>query len=191
MNRLFVRPYVATLAGYFTRLKLPLSRMVDRTRPRLSRLILPYFASVEDLAAWMDTHLRWRMDRLNGLLDVFPSLEHAAWQLEHRGQIADDCDGLALVAAQGALQLADFPGDVYVVTMVLDPEKLPVTEAAHAICVFRRRGEWYVVSNGKIDARQYSTFQAAVSQNDYSRGYEIKFLEARDTNLERVAPPDH
>jgi len=190
MKRLFVRPYVAVLGSYFSRAKLPLSRMVDRTRPRSTTLNLPQFASVEDLAEWMQDHLRWRMDRLRGLLDVFPSLEHVAWQLKHKGVVEDDCDGLAFVAARGALQIADFPGDVYVVTMVLDPGKLPVDRAAHVICVFRRQSKWYVVSNGKIDARQYASFRDAVTQNEYSYGHEIKFLEARDANLERVGLPD-
>ncbi|MBC7076891.1 MAG: hypothetical protein H5T92_01055, partial [Synergistales bacterium] len=130
MKRLFVRPYLAVLRAYFGRGKLPLSRLVDRVRPRAG-LRLPRFASLEEYAAWMEAHLRWRPDRLAGLLDVFPSLEHAGWQLERRGFIADDCDGLAYVAAQGARQLADDPRDVYVVTLVLDPQRVALREAAH------------------------------------------------------------
>jgi hypothetical protein len=190
VKRFFIRPYVAIVGTYFSRVKLPLSRLVDRTRPRSGTLNLPHFGSVEEYAIWMQDHLRWRADRLGGLLDVFPSVEHVAWQLENRGVIADDCDGLALVAARGALQLADFPVDVYIVTTVLDPEKLPVTRAAHAICVFCRQSKWYVVSNGRIDARQYASFWEAVAQNEYAQGHEVKFLEARDADLKRVVPPD-
>ena len=106
----------------------------------------------------MQNHLKWRLDRLAGMLDVFPSLEYVAWQLENKGVIEDDCDGLAYVAARGALQLADSPNDVYIVTLVLDPARMAVASAAHVICVFRKAGKWYVVSNGKMDARQYPSF---------------------------------
>jgi hypothetical protein len=188
VKKAFVRPYVTTLGGYFSRAKLPLSRLVDRTRPKAD-FSLPEFASLEDFASWMQTHLKWRLDRLAGMLDVFPSLEYVGWQLENNGVVEDDCDGLAYVAARGALQLADAPADVYVVTLVLDPATMAMASAAHVICVFRRAGKWYVVSNGRMDARQYPSFWAAVTQNSYSQGREIKFLEARDANLERVEPP--
>lgn len=137
----------------------------------------------------MADHLHWRLDRFSGLLDVFPSLEHAGWQLQHKGVIEDDCDGLAYVAAQGALQLADSPNDVYIVTLVLDPTRLPVAKAAHVICIFKAGNRWYVISNGKIDPRRYPSFWAATTQNSYSHGKEIKFIEVRDAQLERAEPP--
>jgi len=189
MKRVFVRPYVAALGGYFSRAKLPLSRLVDRGRPK-SDFRLPDFASLDEFAEWMVGHLRWRLDRLAGMLDVFPSLEHMGWQLEHKGVVEDDCDGLAYIAAQGVLGLADGPTDVYIVTLLLDPAHLPVAKAAHVICVFRIQGKWGVISNGRLESRQYPSFWAAVTQNSYSQGKEIKFIETRNADLERVDVPD-
>lgn len=188
MKRLFVRPYVAALGGYFSRAKLPVSRAIDRVRPK-SAFHLPEFASLDQFAEWMNRHLRWRLDRLAGMIDVFPSLEHVAWQLEKGGFVEDDCDGLAYVAAQGARQLADSADDVFIVTLVLDPTHISVKKAAHVMNVFRHQGKWHVVSNGRLDQRHYPSFWAAVTQNAYSRGHEIRFLETRNADLERVPRP--
>jgi len=188
VHRLLVRPYVALVSWYFRRLKLPLSRLADLFRPK-ERFLLPSFASLEEFAGWLAAHTRWRPDPLAGAFDIFPSLKHLAWQLAHHGQAADDCDGLAYLAAQGALQFADTPDLVYVVTVVLDPTRLPLQQAAHVLCIFRHAGRWRVVSNSELYPQSYASFWRALTDNPHCQGHAILFYELRDAHLRPAREP--
>lgn len=186
MRGVFVRPYVALTHVYFRHVKLPVSRLVDRFRPK-SAWNLPAFSSLEEFAQWLAVHTRWRLDPLAGVLDIFPSLGHLAWQLEQKGLVEDDCDGLAFLAAQGARQFADVPGMVYVVTLVLDPRRLPLVQAAHVLCIFRHQGCWRVFSNGGLYPQCYPSFWKALTDNPHCYGQRILSVEVRDADL-RPAP---
>ena len=189
MNPLFVRPYVATLGAYFRWLKLPLSRLAARFAHQ-SKAALPTFESLDEYVRWMGQKLRWRSDGLGGVWDTFPSLAGLAWQLEHRGFAEDDCDGLAYFSALMVKRFADNERDVYIVTLVLNPRYMPLQRAAHVVCIFRSGGAWRVISNTEIYPRRYPTFAAAVAENPYARGQEIKLVEVRDIRLRRVPAPE-
>jgi hypothetical protein len=184
----FIRPYVAIVSRYFRWAKLPLSQLANLLRPWRPWKPLDV-GTLDEYAAWMKDHLRWRPDPLAGMLDIFPSLGHMAWQLERNGTAADDCDGLAYFSAAVVGQFADRPDGVYVVSMVLDPRHLPVVMAAHVICVFHAGGAWRVISNSELFPRSYPTFDEAVRDNPYARGHEIMHLEVRDARLRRVQAP--
>ncbi len=188
MHRLLVRPYLALVSWYFRRLKLPLSRAADRFRPK-GRFLLPAFASLDEFAGWLASHTRWRSDPLAGAFDIFPSLEHLGWQIAHQGYAADDCDGLAYLAAQGALQFADAPDRVYVVTVVLDPVHLPLQQAAHVLCIFQHAGRWRVISNGELYPQAFPSFWRALTDNPHCRGHAILFYELRDAHLRPAHAP--
>lgn len=188
MNPLLVRPYVATVGAYFRWVKLPLSQVTARFAHQ-SQAALPTFGSLDEYVRWMGTHLRWRSDGLAGVWDVFPSLAGMVWQLEQQGFAEDDCDGLAFFSAQMVKPFADNERDVYIVTVVLNPRHLPLERAAHVLCVFRNAGAWRVISNNEMYPRRYSTFAAALAENPYARGQEIKLVEVRDIDLRRVPAP--
>lgn len=189
MKALFVAPYVALVRFYFRWMKVGVSRLVNLFRPKLP-FQPPAFASLDEYAEWMREHLRWRADRLGGLLDVFPDLRHLAWQLKRRGIVEDDCDGLAYYSAAVVRQFVDDLKDVYIVSVVLNPRFVPLQQAAHVLCIFRVAGKWRVISNNQLYPRRYATFASALTENPYCRGKEIKFVEIRDAQLRRVhAPP--
>jgi len=189
MNPLIVRPYVATLGAYFRWVKLPLSHVTARFGHH-SKAPLPTFGSLDDYLRWMGEKLHWRSDGLGGVWDVFPSLAGLAWQLEHQGFAEDDCDGLAFFSAHMVKPFADSERDVYIVTLVLNPRHLPLERAAHVVCVFRSAGAWRVISNTEMYPRRYPTFAAALAENPYARGQEIKLVEVRDSELRRVPAPE-
>jgi hypothetical protein len=184
----FIPPYVVVLGTYFRWVKLPLSRLVSRFRPKIA-FQPPVLSSLEEYAGWISQHLRWRSDPLNGVLDIFPDLRYLAWQLDRKGMAEEDCDGLAYFHASAVAQFADSPSDIYVVTIVLDPRRISLQEAAHVICIFRSGGKWRVISNLEVYPRRYPTFLAALSENPYCRGRPIKLVEVRDAHLRRVAQP--
>lgn len=188
MHRWLVQPYLGIVRFYFRRLKLPASRLANLFRPK-ERFLLPSFASLDEFAGWLAGHTRWRADPLAGVLDIFPSLEHLAWQLTHQGYAADDCDGLAYLAAQGARQFADAPDLIYVVTLVLNPMRLPLEQAAHVLCIFRHAGRWRVVSNGTLYPQAYASFWRALTDNPHCHGHTILFYELRDADLRPARAP--
>ena len=146
-------------------------------------------SSLEEYAAWLQAHTRWVSDPLWGLLDLYPSLGYLFWQLEHKGVVEDDCDGLAYFALASVTPYCDTPGDRYLVDLVLDPFQISLARSAHAICVFRAGGKWRVISNGVLDPDAWDTFEDAVRQNSYARGYRVLWWAARDANLRRVPAP--
>ena len=189
MNPLLIRPYVTALNAYFRWIKAPLSKLTSRFAPGAPADKLPTFQSLDEYVAWMGQKLRWRSDGLGGVWDTFPSLDHMAWQLEHKGYIEDDCDGLAYFSATMVKPFADRECDVYVVTIVLNPRYMPLNQAAHVICVFRSGGAWRVISNTELYPRRYATFAEAVHENPYTRGQEVKLVETRDAELRLVPAP--
>jgi len=190
MKALFERPYVAALRAYFRWLKMPLSRLSQRFAPR-SPANPPTFNSLDDYVRWMGEKLRWRSDGLGGVWDTFPSLANMIWQLENKGFAEDDCDGLAYFSAMMVKPFADSDKDIYIVTIVLSPRRMPLNQAAHVVCIFRSGGAWRVISNAEIYPRKYATFAEAVAENPYTRGQDVKLVEVRDIKLRRVsAPPD-
>ena len=188
MKELLVRPYVAAVGAYLHYAKLPLSHLTARFE-HASKALLPTFESLDEYVRWMGEHLRWRSDGFGGVWDVFPSLAGMLWQLEQQGIAEDDCDGLAFFSAQVVKAFADNEQDVYIVTLVLDPRHLPLERAAHVVCVFRSGGAWRVISNTELYPRRYTTFAAALSENPYARGQEIRLVEVRDSELRRVPAP--
>jgi hypothetical protein len=190
MNPLLIRPYVSVLDAHFRWMKVPLSQLTDRFAPR-APANLPAFGSLDDYVKWMGEKLRWRSDGLGGVWDTYPSLENMAWQLENKGYIEDDCDGLAYFSALMVQPFADSERDVYIVSIVLNPRYMPLNQAAHVVCVFRTAGAWRVISNTEIYPRRYPTFAEAVAENPYTRGQEVKLVEVRDVKLQRVSAPEY
>jgi hypothetical protein len=186
---LLIPPYVGILKGYFRWAKVPLSKALARLSRR-TEFRAPAFSSLEEYADWMAGHLRWRPDPLAGLLDIFPDLGHMAWQTEQRGYAADDCDGLAYFSAAVVKQFADYRRDIYLVTLVLDPRGVPLSKAAHVLCVFRARGVWRVISNNVLYSEAFPTFWDAARENPYCLGKTIRFVETRDAQLRRVSAPE-
>ena len=106
--------------------------------------------SLTDYAQWLPRHVRWRIDRLNGVIDVFPDRETIAAQFRDRGYFEDDCDGLAYFSAQNLPQFVADPDRIFIVTLILDPYTFAhnaLTYAAHVICVFYHDSAWRVISN--------------------------------------------
>lgn len=190
MNPLLVRPYVAVLGAYFRWMKAPLSQLTDRFTPR-APANLPEFGSLDEYVQWMAEKLRWRSDGLGGVWDTYPSLENLSWQLENKGYVEDDCDGLAYFSATIVQRFADNDQAVYIVTVVLNPRYMPLNQAAHVLCIFRVGGTWRVISNSEIYPRRYPTFAEAVAENPYTRGQDVKLVEVRDVHLQRVAAPEY
>lgn len=186
--RLLVAGYKLALSTYFRFLKVPLSRLVDLFRPHVP-FRPPDVASLEDYHAWAEGRLRWKLDPLWGIIDLYPSLEFMSWQLDTRGVAENDCDGLAYFSAAAVRHLADSEKDVYVVTIVLDPRRLSLLEAAHVITILRAGGKWRVISNAALYPRRYNTFHDTLLENPYTRGQTILFLETRDADLKPVSRP--
>ena len=108
------------LALWMVWLKRPFSRIANRTRPSLPWQPLN-FDSLEDYAQWLPDHVEWISDPLGGVVDFFPSLGNAAWQLATKGRFSDDCDGLACFSAANISPFCDRPEDRYLVTMLINP----------------------------------------------------------------------
>lgn len=147
------------------------------------------FDSLSEFADWLKEHTEWRSDPVRGLFDLYPSLGHLFWQLEHNGVVQDDCDGLSYFSAACVAPYCDSPRDRYLVDIVLDPFEIELARSAHNICVFRRHGKWRVISNGMLDAGKWPTLDEAVRGNSYAQDYSVLWWEARDINLKRVPPP--
>lgn len=184
--------YVWPLRLYFRWLKVPLSRIANRFKPKASWPHLTW-ASLGDFDRWLRDHATWTSDPAGGALDLFPSREHLAWQLNQFGRVADDCDGLACFSAGFVHQFCERPEEVYIVTVVLDPfsfPEKPLFYAAHVICIFRCPDGWRVTSNQFVDPQCYESFETAVTDNTYTRGHPLLFCEVRDADLHFIANGD-
>ena len=105
--------YWRLLALVFRWGKVPFSRAVSRLEPRAQ---WPghdaHWETLEEYAAWLPWHVRWKPDRLGGIVDAFPTRETIAAQFRDNGVFEEDCDGLAAGACEffnGAEQMA---GDI-------------------------------------------------------------------------------
>lgn len=184
--------YVTGLRIWFRWGRALLSWLAARLRPR--RPWHPrVFASLDEAAAWFSTALVWTADPLRGALDIVPSLENVAYQLDIFGQVRDDCDGLAVTSAQMVIPFADkSPAATphsYIVSVLLDPLKVNVLNCAHVMTFFRTGGRWRVVSNHELLPETWDSFYDALTQNGYVRYWQspVLFAEVRDHLLRFIA----
>ncbi len=183
--------YWRLLAGVFRWGKVPLSKLLSHLEPRA-----PWpghqarWDSLEEYAQWLPQHVHWKPDRLNGLIDLFPTRETIAAQFQRQGYFEEDCDGLAYFSAQNILPFVDNPNQITLVTVVLDPftfPKNPLLYAAHVILVFPYREKWRVISNETLYPQTFDTFAEAVQFNPYCQDHPILWVEARDKDLHLYA----
>ncbi len=192
VHRRMVRgAYWRLLASIFRWGKIPFSHLLARFEPRAE---WPghdaHWESLEDYGRWLATHVRWKPDRLGGLIDVFPTREMIAAQFQSRGIFEDDCDGLAYFSGQNLIQFADDPNQITLVTVILDPftfEESPLLYAAHVLVVFPYLGKWRVISNEILFPEAYNSFAEAVQFNPYCREHPVLWAEARDRDLHLYA----
>jgi len=190
-RRLARGAYWRFLALIFRWGKVPFSKFWGRFVPRAS---WPghdaRWESLEEYSQWLREHVRWKPDRLGGLIDVFPTRETIAAQFRDKGIFEEDCDGLAFFSGQNVIQFADDPNKITLVTVVLDPytfEKKPLLYAAHVILVFPYQGKWRVISNDTLYPEAFDSFAEAVQFNPYCRNHPILWAEARDKDLHLYA----
>ena len=171
--------------------KVPFSRIITRFQPKA-----PWpghdaqWDSLEDYAQWLPQHVRWKPDRLKGLVDFFPTRETIAAQFQAKGLFEEDCDGLAYFSAQNLIPFADDPNQITLVTVVLDPftfAENPLLYSAHVIVVFPYQGRWRVISNDTLYPDTFDSFAQAVQHNPYCRDHPILWVEARDKDLRLYA----
>ncbi len=188
VRRLSLVFYIAGLQIWFRTVKVPLSRTVGYFRDG-AEPVTREFPSLDEFASWWQTHARWTADPFKGVLDIFPTLRQAELQLNRTACVADDCDGLAYVAANQLRHLLAASQEVYVVSIITDPyswEAQALLMAAHVICVFRHAGQWRVVSNETLFPDTWADFEAAVLDNPYTRGHPVLFYEVRTHDLKFV-----
>jgi hypothetical protein len=92
-------------------------------------------------------------DPLGGVVDSFPSLGNAAFQLLNTGKFRDDCDGLAYFSAANVEPFCDRPEDRYLVTELLNPFEAGWADAAHVMLFLRQGGQWRVIQPIPLRAR--------------------------------------
>jgi hypothetical protein len=166
-----------------------LSKTTNTFKPQLSIASTHTFESLEDFAEWLKAHTKWKGEPLRGLFDTYPSLEHLNWQLDTKGYVEDDCDGLAYFAAVNVIPFCDSPSDSYVVSVIFDPLEVALESFAHAICVFKSGGMWRVISNGELDPGKWQTLDEAVLENGACRRDKeaLRCVEKRTSDLRLVA----
>jgi len=145
------------------------------------------FPALEEYAAWLSAHVRWKPDPLGGLWDVYPTLGHLFWQLETLGQVQDDCDGLAYFAAATVQPFCDPGTQPYVVSVTLNPFQVGLKWAVHAMCFFQHGGRWRCFSNGQLDPGAWDSLHDAILHNAYCAGRQVVRWEVRDAGLRRVS----
>jgi hypothetical protein len=150
-------------------LKRPFSWLANKTKPTVPWQPLR-FASLEEYAEWAREHVEWVADPLGGVVDSFPSLGNAAYQLLSKGKFQDDCDGLAYFSAANIEPFCDRPQDRYLVTVLLNPFDIGWANAAHVMLFFKQGGKWRVISNQYLYAPAWDTFWDALQHNDYVAG---------------------
>ncbi|MCB0254119.1 MAG: hypothetical protein KDI55_10335 [Anaerolineae bacterium] len=178
------------LAIWMTRLKRPFSAVVARLRPSLPWQPLE-FTSLEEYARWLPQHVRWIPDPLGGVVDFFPSLGYAAFQLFSKGVFEDDCDGLAVFSAANVEPFCDRPEDRYLVTVLINPYDMGLANAAHVMLFFKHEGMWRIISNQLLFEQQWQTFLEALTGNPYVGGRPVLWAAVQDLqyrNLWRGRP---
>ncbi len=187
-RRLALVFYIAGLQIWFRTVKVPLSRAAGYFRDGIDP-VNRSFPSLEEFAAWWQTHARWRADPFNGVLDMFPTLGQAELQLRRNACVEDDCDGLAYVAANQLRAHYGPANEVYVVTIITDPfswKQDALAMAAHVICVFGHQDQWRIVSNEALFPDTWADFETAVNDNPYTRGHPVLFYEVRTSDLKFI-----
>ena len=160
------------LAVWMVWLKRPFSRVANLTKPAVPWQPLQ-FGSLEEYAGWLRERAEWVADPLGGVIDSFPSLGHAAYQLLATGKFRDDCDGLAYFSAANVEPFCDRPEDRYLVTVLLNPFEIGWADSAHVMLFFKREGKWRVISNQYLYAPAWDTFLDALQDNAYVAGRQI------------------
>lgn len=181
------------LIVWMTRLKRPFSNAAARLRPSLPWQPLE-FASLEEYGRWLPDHVRWTPDPLGGVVDFFPSLGYAAWQLFTKGEFRDDCDGLAFFSAANVEPFCDRPEDRYLVTVLINPFDVGLANAAHVMLFFKHEGQWRVISNHELYQQRWATFLDALTGNPYVAGRPVLWAAAQDLrfrNLWRGTPGEN
>ncbi len=187
-----MRPVAAALFAVVIHLWLLIGKPIrtwwfNRLRPEAPvDLEKATFPTLEEYAAWLAAHTEWQPDPLGGLWDVYPSLGHLFWQLETRGKVTDDCDGLAYFAAATVKSYCDPATEPYVVSVTLNPFEVGLQLAVHAVCFFRHEGRWRCISNGWLEPGAWTTFADAIRHNSYCEGRQVVGWEVRDADLRRV-----
>jgi len=183
--------YWRLLALVFRWGKVPFSKALGRLE---SRAPWPghdaHWDSLQDYARWLSGHVRWKPDRLGGVIDVFPTRETIAAQFRKKGYFEEDCDGLAYFSAQNLPLFVEDPNKITIVTVVLDPfsfKKQALLHAAHVIVVFEYRGEWRVISNDALFPDAFDSFAEAIQFNPYCQGHAVLWVEVRDKDLHLYA----
>ena len=183
--------YWRTLALVFRWGKVPFSKALGRLEKRAQ---WPghdtHWETLEDYARWLPGHVRWKPDRLGGLIDVFPTRETIAAQFQEKGYFEEDCDGLAYFSAQNLIQFVEDPNKITIVTVVLDPftfKEKALLYAAHVIVAFQYRSKWRVISNDTLYADAFDSFVEAVQFNPYCRDHPVLWTEVRDKDLHLYA----
>ncbi len=183
--------YWRLLALVFRWGKVPFSRALGRLEKRAP---WPghdaHWESLEAYAQWLPGHVRWKPDRLGGVIDVFPTRETIAAQFRAKGYFEEDCDGLAYFSAQNLMQFVADPHKINIVTVVMDPftfKKNPLLYSAHVIVLFHYRSEWRVISNDALYPEGFDSFAEAVQFNPYCRNHPVLWTEVRDKDLHLYA----
>lgn len=183
--------YWRMLALVFRWGKVPFSKALGRLQKRA-----PWpghdarWDSLKDYARWLPGHVRWKPDRLGGVIDVFPTRETIAAQFQEKGYFEEDCDGLAYFSAQNLVSFVADPNKITIVTVVLDPftfKKSPLLYAAHVIVVFQYHGKWRVISNDTLYGDEFDSFAEAIQFNPYCREHPVLWVEVRDKDLHLYA----
>ena len=157
------------LAVWMVWLKRPFSRVANLAKPAVPWQPLQ-FASLDEYAEWLTDHVEWVADPLGGVVDSFPSLGNAAYQLLSTGKFRDDCDGLACFSAANIEPFCDRPEDRYLVTVLLNPFDIGWADAAHVMLFFKQAGKWRVISNQLLYVPAWDTFLDALQHNTYVAG---------------------
>jgi len=155
-------------------LKRPFSWLANQTKPSVPWQPLQ-FSTLDEYAGWLREHAEWVADPLGGVIDSFPSLGHAAFQLLSTGKFQDDCDGLAYFSAANVEPFCDRPEERYLVTVLLNPFDRDIgwANAAHVMLFFKQGGQWRVISNQYLYTPAWDTFLDALQHNDYVAGRPI------------------
>lgn len=188
-----MRPIAVALFALIVQLWLLIGKPIrtwwfNRLQPQspvdLSKVTFP---SLEEYAAWLAANTKWEQDPLGGLWDVYPALGHLFWQLETRGYVADDCDGLAYFAAATVQPYCDPGTQPYVVSLTLNPFEVGLPLSVHAMCFFQHDGNWRGISNGQLDPGAWGSLRDAVLHNSYCEGRQVVRWEVRDADLRRAS----
>lgn len=173
------------LAVWMVWLKRPFSRVANLAKPAVPWQPLQ-FASLDEYAEWLKDHVEWVADPLGGVVDSFPSLGNAAYQLLSKGKFQDDCDGLAYFSAANIEPFCDRPEDRYLVTVLLNPFDIGWADSAHVMLFFKQAGKWRVISNQLLYAPAWDSFLDALQGNDYVAGRPVYLAVVQTSQFKTV-----